>query len=485
MKATPLEYSHSIKRKSDPDLLILRNDFRLRKDDLDPLEQEYLQIIEGEVHRRGLQTQVVLGEKLDRKAIISEQIRKGEYPEELTLTFGKDMVTVNFIPATGIFTLHYPGTATLGMPLAHEHYFNELMGMIAKADSVNWKVAKPKAEREVPKEVPLGKLRSTLVPYVEAARVKPLTEFLAPETGADRRLRLANELQEKADKITTSIFAEIYSFKPLGRMTGLGEAMGAEPPKGKAVTTPLGTFVFAKNRMPDIPTIEKWRVQHAESERLNKASSRYTTVFLKPQPNTVTGNFRVVEEGRYFREQGLLSPEEDQHLRELEQFWISHPDLDREKGWGVYRESGKIELPTPMKSPPSSFENWVVTMQTKEQKKHFKSQGFATEEEANRLADQWRNDLLRSGKDRWYEVAIKPPGGLTIEEHEMLIKIRGIQSSPSNPTQMASEDILIEVFRTRWSNEKIRETLASLVRKGEIFSPQPDHFRSTLDFGTV
>lgn len=493
MKATPLEYSHSVKRKSDQDLLMLRDDFKLREE-LDPLDREYLQIIEAEIHRRGLETQVTLGQKLDRKAIISEQIKKGEYPEELNLTFGKDIVTVGFVPATGIFTLQsetYPGIAgkgKLGMPIGHEHYFNELMNMIAKADMVNWKAAKPQMERKEPKppkEIPQEKLRSTLVPYVEAARVKPLSEFFGPakaETGADRRMKIAKEFQDRADAITTKIYAEIYSFKPLGRMTELGEALGGEPSKGKAVTTPLGTFVFAKNRVPDSQAIERWRIQHAESERLSKGSARYSVISFKPQPNTVTGNFRVVEEGRYFREQGLLSPEEDQHLRELEQFWASHLDLDREKGWGVYRESGKIELPTPIESPPSSFENWVVTMQTKEQKKHFKSQGVTTEEEAKRLADQWQNDLLRSGKDRWYEVTVKAPGGLATEEYEMLTKIRGIQSSPSNPTQMASEDMLIEIFRTRWSNEKIRETLASLVRKGEIYSPRPDHFRSTLDF---
>jgi hypothetical protein len=167
-------------------------------------------------------------------------------------------------------------------------------------------------------------------------------------------MKIAREFQERADAITTRIYTEIYSFKPLGRMTELGEALGGEPSRGKAVTTPLGTFVFAKNRVPDSQTTERWRIQHAESERLNKASARYTVISFKPQPNTVTGNFRVVEEGRYFREQGLLSPEEDQHLRELEQFWASHPDLDREKGWGVYRE-GKIELPTSMPTRTSTF----------------------------------------------------------------------------------------------------------------------------------
>lgn len=351
MKATPVEYQRVAKKKPDQELLVLRGRYRENFASLDPLEKEYLRIIEAEIQRRGLQTQVVLGQTLDRKAFITERLQKRNYPEHLTLDGN---VTVRFVPTVDTFVLE-ADKEKVTRRLSDVADFKYLLDLIGAAKTVSWSEYKPveekkeKKEEKPPLEMPEEKLRATLLPYVEAARVKPLTEFLAPtpETGADRRLKMAKELQEQADKINTKIFAEIYSFKPLGRMTELGEALGAEPPKGKAVTTPLGTFVFAKNRMPDNQSVEKWHIQHAESERLSKASARYTSVFLKPRPNTVTGNFRVVEEGRFFREKGLLSPEEEQHLAQLEQFWASNPDLDREKGWGVYREGGKIELPSP------------------------------------------------------------------------------------------------------------------------------------------
>jgi hypothetical protein len=362
LKATPVEYQEVAKKKPDQELLVLRGRYRENFASLDPLEKEYLRIIEAEIQRRGLQTQVTLGQTLDRKAFITERLQKRNYPERLTLDGN---VTVRFVPTVDTFVLE-TGKEKVTRRLSDAADFKYLLDLIGSAKTVSWSEYKPveekkeKKEEKTPLEMPEEKLRSTLLPYVEAARVKPLTAFLAPptaETGADQRLKMAKELQEKAYKINTKIFAEIYSFKPLGRMTELGEALGAEPPKGKAVITPLGTYVFAKNRVPDNQAVEKWRIQHAESERLSQASARYSSVFLEPRPNTVTGNFRVVEEGRFFREKGLLSPEEEQHLTQLEQFWASHPDLDREKGWGVYREGGKIELPTSMPTrtptPPS------------------------------------------------------------------------------------------------------------------------------------
>jgi len=353
LKATPVEYQRVAKNKADQELLVLRGRYRENFASLDPLEKEYLRIVEAEIQRRGLQTQVTLGQTLDRKAFITERLQKRNYPEHLTLDGN---VTVRFVPTVDTFVLE-AGKEKVTRRLSDTADFKYLLDLIGSAKTVSWSEYKPVEEEkeEKPLEMPEEKLRSTLLPYVEAARVKPLTEFLGPpkvETGADQRLKIAKELQEKADKIVTAIFAGIYSFKPLGRMTELGEALGAEPPKGKAVITPLGTYVFAKNRVPDNQTVEKWRIQHMESERLSKAGVRYSSVFLKPRPNTVTGNFRVVEEGRFFREKGLLSPEEDQYLAQLEQFWSSHPDLDREKGWGVYKEGGKVELPTmPARTP--------------------------------------------------------------------------------------------------------------------------------------
>jgi hypothetical protein len=418
LKVTPVEYQKIAKKKSDQELLVLRGRYRQNFASLDPLEREYLRIIEAEIDRRGLQTQVALGETFDRKSFITERLQKRNYPEQLTLD---DTVTVRFIPAMDTFILE-AGGAEVTRRLSDVADFEYLLDLIGAAKTVSWTEYKPieekkeKKEEMPPLEMPEEKLRSTLLPYVEAARVKPLTEFFEGaskpkvETGADKRVKLAKDFQERADAITNRILSEIYHFKPLGRITELGEALGAEPPKGKAITTPLGTFVFAKNRAPDNQTLEKWRIQYAESERLSKASARYISVFLTPRPNTVTGNFRVVEEGRYFREQGLLSPEEEQHLRNLEQFWASHPELDREKGWGVYRESGKIELPSPMipsedikaywgKSPRGLTAFWVEVFVDGERRvRGYQEIGHETSESlAKRLQEKLRSEVEEAG----------------------------------------------------------------------------------------
>jgi len=55
--------------------------------------------------------------------------------------------------------------------------------------------------------------------------------------------------------------------------------------------------------------------------------------------------------------------------------------------------------------------NWVVTQRSKQTKEHVKSMGVETEEEAFKIAQQWHLDLIRSGKDRWYEVVVRKPTG--------------------------------------------------------------------------
>jgi hypothetical protein len=250
LKATPVEYQRTAKRKSDQELLVLRDRYRQNLASLDPLEKEYLRIVEAEVQRRGLEGQVRLGSAISRGSILKgwkdtiiERLEHKNYPEQITLD---EKVTIRF-PTFDMFVLESDGTK-ITRKLSDSADFNYLLDLINAAETVSWSEYKPPIEKkekkeEKPLEMPEEKLRSTLLPYVEAARVKPLSEFFGP----------------------------------------------------------------------------------------------------------------VVEEGRYFREQGLLSPEEDQHLHELEQFWASHPDLDRERGWGVYRESGKIELPTPMYSEPEEI----------------------------------------------------------------------------------------------------------------------------------
>jgi hypothetical protein len=73
-----------------------------------------------------------------------------------------------------------------------------------------------------------------------------------------------------------------------------------------------------------------------------------------------------------------------------------------------------------------SFTNWVVKVRSKISKKHVKSMGKATEEEAKKLASEWNQELIRDGKDRWYEVVIQPPDVSKTKE-ELQERIRQVK----------------------------------------------------------
>ena len=73
-----------------------------------------------------------------------------------------------------------------------------------------------------------------------------------------------------------------------------------------------------------------------------------------------------------------------------------------------------------------SFTNWVVEVRSKVSKKHVKSMGKATEEEAKKLASEWNQELIRDGKDRWYEVVVQPPDVSKTKE-ELQERIRQVK----------------------------------------------------------
>lgn len=70
-----------------------------------------------------------------------------------------------------------------------------------------------------------------------------------------------------------------------------------------------------------------------------------------------------------------------------------------------------------------SFTNWVVEVRSKVSKKHVKSMGKATEEEAEKLRNEWNLELIRDGKDRWYEVVVTPPES-DVERAKIIERLR-------------------------------------------------------------
>lgn len=73
-----------------------------------------------------------------------------------------------------------------------------------------------------------------------------------------------------------------------------------------------------------------------------------------------------------------------------------------------------------------SFTNWVVEVRSKVSKKHVKSMGKATEQEAEKLASEWNQELIRDGKDRWYEVVVQPPD-ISKTKEELQERIRQVK----------------------------------------------------------
>uniref|UniRef100_A0A6M3XIG7 Defence against restriction A C-terminal domain-containing protein n=1 Tax=viral metagenome TaxID=1070528 RepID=A0A6M3XIG7_9ZZZZ len=172
---------------------------------------------------------------------------------------------------------------------------------------------------------------------IEDVKKKPIS---APE----KRDEIRRELTALAGSIDQRAITELRNFRPLGMMSEFGAVMGAEPRKGVRIDTPFGPYVFDEKRVPSKERVDRWYAQHKDAEGIRTQAAEYA-FGLGASPSTVTGNFRVVERGRRFKEQGMLSPEEEQVLNALEKYWQDHPELDRQKGYGIWGHNLEIMVP--------------------------------------------------------------------------------------------------------------------------------------------
>lgn len=156
-----------------------------------------------------------------------------------------------------------------------------------------------------------------------------------PWTMLEKRTEIVARLKHEADDITRKMFTEIQSFRPLGVMSEFSQAMGAQPRKGVRIDTPIGATIFDEKRVPSKERVERWYAEHKEAERIRTLIPEYA-FSLEPRPNTVTGNYRVVEHAQRLKAQGLLTPDEEKILEALEKYWQEHPEFDRQKGYGVW-----------------------------------------------------------------------------------------------------------------------------------------------------
>ena len=181
-------------------------------------------------------------------------------------------------------------------------------------------------------------------PSLLREQVPPIT----PEVGGQaRREQIHKELRHQADIIKQELSKEIHSYQPIGKMSEIGEVLGIKPTRGQLVSTPFGSYVFAKARLPDAETIRRWHERYGEARELEThAGSEYQ--FMVVGPGLTTGNIRTLEQGRRLKAQGLLSPRELKYVDALEEFWAKYPDAD----YGVVQPDGSIKLSTRFKPVP-------------------------------------------------------------------------------------------------------------------------------------
>lgn len=173
-------------------------------------------------------------------------------------------------------------------------------------------------------------------------KTKPASQPQPPEK---KREQLRANLETEASNLTHQISAEIGSYAPIGKMSELGEVLGVQPPKkGETVSTPFGTYIFAKSRMPDPDTVKRWRQQYDKAHELRKQAAEYG--FMVVGPHLTTGNILALEHGKRLAEQGLLSNRELAYVKQLEDFWRKYPTAK----YGVVQPDGTISPPS--ETPP-------------------------------------------------------------------------------------------------------------------------------------
>lgn len=155
--------------------------------------------------------------------------------------------------------------------------------------------------------------------------------------GKQEREKIRKELNHKAFELSRSIGDEVMSYRPIGRQSDVAVAIGLKPKRGVAISTPAGDYVFAKARIPSKETVKKWFTISEEVNKLRDKAIRCD--FFICGPNTTIGNIRVLEHGKELASESLLSKDELDFVRRLEDFWTKYPEADS----GVVRPDGTIE----------------------------------------------------------------------------------------------------------------------------------------------
>jgi len=150
-----------------------------------------------------------------------------------------------------------------------------------------------------------------------------------------KRETLGKAAMDRRSQALQTIRDEVMALQPLGRVSDLSLVMGYGGKGVVRAVASLGTLAFAKTRLPTEVQLRRWAELHAQAEAELTTWNFYTGSSANGAhtPNTVIGNFRVVEHLRRLNAEGLLSTQERRTLAVLENFWAEHPS--EETGcWG-------------------------------------------------------------------------------------------------------------------------------------------------------
>lgn len=163
-------------------------------------------------------------------------------------------------------------------------------------------------------------------------------EVEVPEQMQEARFQEAQAARDRADKLRQQVLTEVRALRPIGVPSEISLAMGARPKKGVLVGTPVGTFVFAKDRLPAETQIADWEEAYRVAKELDE-NAMFLGMRVGLDVDTVTGNREVwLAEMQRLQEAGWLTSQEEDFVAQVERFFARNPEAK----YGVMTESGEI-----------------------------------------------------------------------------------------------------------------------------------------------
>lgn len=154
--------------------------------------------------------------------------------------------------------------------------------------------------------------------------------------GEERKQR-AEEVDYQIAELMDSIRRGVAAYRPIGLLTEFQEAIGVQPKRGVATTTPLGTYIFAKARKPERSQVPDWERRMRIVDSPYKELVRLSRVGI-PKPGRIVGNIEALRHLEALHAEGLLDPDEVDYMLRLREFWSNYPDADT----GVVQPDGTI-----------------------------------------------------------------------------------------------------------------------------------------------